>query len=116
MDLWDDSVEELQTAIGMVTPHDGTSRYLQCCNMLGHCFMRKNMMQLAVMWFKKGLAAPGLTEDEYQALRYELGSAYEHMGDLEQALTAFTEVYGVNISYRGVAQKIQELQAQRAAT
>lgn len=115
MDLWDDSIEELQTAIGMVTPHDGTSRYLQCCNMLGHCFMKKNMMPLAIMWFKKGLAAPGHTEDEYQALRYELATAYERMGDLNQAIDVFTEVYGVNVSYRGVSRKIEELQAQRAA-
>ncbi|HVG39021.1 MAG TPA: tetratricopeptide repeat protein, partial [Pyrinomonadaceae bacterium] len=114
MDLWDDSIEELQTAIGMVTPHDGTSRYLQCCNMLGHCFMKKNMMPLAIMWFKKGLSAPGHTEDEYQALRYELGTAYERMGDLNQAIDTFTEVYGVNVSYRGVSRKIEELQAQRA--
>lgn len=115
MDLWDDSIEELQTAISLVAPHDGTSRYLQCCNMLGHCFMRKNMMSLAVMWFNKGLSAPGHTEDEYQALRYELGSAYERMGDLDQAISVFTEVYGVNVSYRGVARKVEELQAQRAA-
>ena len=42
-----------------------------CCNMLGHCFIQKGMPEAAVLWFKKGLQAPGHTEDEYQALRYE---------------------------------------------
>ena len=62
------------------------------------------------MWFKKGLNSPGHSEDEYQALRYDLGSAYEEMGNLDQAIDVFSEVYGVNISYRGVAEKLRQLQ------
>ena len=78
--------------------------------------MQKGIPRLAVMWFKKGLDAPGHTEDEYQALRFELGAAYEQMGDLDQAIDVFTEVYGVNVSYRGVADKLRDLQAQKAVT
>ncbi len=114
MDLVDDAVEEFQTAAGLVAPRDGTPRYLQCCNLLGHCFLQKGMSSLAVMWFKKGLDAPGHTEDEYQALKFELGTAFEQMGDLDKAIDTFTEVYGVNVSYRGVADKLRDLQAQRA--
>ena len=114
MDLVDEAVEEFQTAAGLVAPQDGTPRYLQCCNLLGHCFMQKGMPRLAVMWFKKGLEAPGHTEDEYQALRYELGTSYEQMGELDQAIDVFTEVYGINVSYRGVAEKLRDLQAQKA--
>jgi tetratricopeptide (TPR) repeat protein len=114
MELLDEAVEEFQLAAGMTSPRDGTPRYLQCCNMLGHCFMRKDMPRLAVMWFKKGLEAPNHTEDEYQALRYDLGTAYEQMGELDKAIDVFTEVYGINISYRGVAEKLRELQEQKA--
>jgi tetratricopeptide (TPR) repeat protein len=114
MDLADQAVEEFQQAAGMVSPADGTARYLQCCNMLGHCFMQKQMPRLAVMWFKKGLELPAHSEDEYQALRYELGIAYELDGELDKAIDVFTEVYGVDVSYRGVAGKLRELQAQRA--
>jgi len=115
MELLDEAVEEFQAAAALTGPRDGTPRYLQCCNMLGHCFMRKEMPRLAVMWFKKGLEAPGHTEDEYQALRYDLGTAYEQMGELDNAIDVFTEVYGIDISYRGVADKLRELQAQRAS-
>ncbi|HKC64017.1 MAG TPA: tetratricopeptide repeat protein [Pyrinomonadaceae bacterium] len=114
MELLDEAVEEFQTAAGMTSPKDGTPRYLQCCNMLGHCFMNKGMPRLAVMWFKKGLESPGHTEDEYQALRYDLGTAYEQMGDINSAIDVFTEVYGINISYRGVSEKLRELQEQKA--
>jgi hypothetical protein len=41
MDLMDEAIQEFQTAASLVKPGDGTSRYLQCCNMLGHCFIQK---------------------------------------------------------------------------
>ncbi len=109
MDLMDEAIQEFQTAAALVKPADGTSRFLQCCNMLGHCFIQKGMPEAAVLWFKKGLQAPGHSEDEYQALRYELASAYEQLGDLKQAREFYTEVYGVDVSYREVAQKLSQL-------
>jgi tetratricopeptide (TPR) repeat protein len=112
MDLMNEAIQEFQTAASLVKPGDGTSRFLQCCNMLGHCFIQKGMPEAAVLWFKKGLQAPGHTEDEYQALRYELGSAYEQLGDLKQAREFYTEVYGVDVSYREVAEKLSQLRKQ----
>jgi len=109
MDLMDEAIQEFQTSASLVKPGDGTSRFLQCCNMLGHCFIQKGMPEAAVLWFKKGLSAPGHSEDEYQALRYELASAYEQLGDLKQAREFYTEVYGVDVSYREVAEKLSQL-------
>jgi len=109
MDLLDEAIQEFQTSAGLVKPGDGTSRFLQCCNLLGHCFVQKGMAEAAVIWFKKGLSAPGHSEDEYQALRYELGSAYEQLGDFKQAREAYTHVYGVDVSYREVADKLSQL-------
>ncbi len=114
MDLLDEAVEEFQIAASLSAPRDGTPRYLQCCNLLGHCFMQKKMARPAVMWYKRGLDAPGHTENEYQALRYELGAAYEQMGELDKAIDTFSEVYGVDVSYRGVADKLRDLQSQKA--
>jgi len=113
MELLDEAIQEFQTAANLAKPSDGTSRYLQCCNMLGHCFVNKGMPRAAVLWFKKGLEAPGQADEEYKALRYELGSAYQQMGEISRALEIFTEVYGVDVSYRGVADKLLELQAQK---
>jgi tetratricopeptide (TPR) repeat protein len=109
MDLMDDAIQEFQTSVALVKPGDGTSRFLQCCNMLGHCFVQKGMPEAAVIWFKKGLSAPGHSEDEYQALRYELAAAYEQLGDYKQAREFYTEVYGVDVSYREVADKLTQL-------
>ena len=113
MGLLDQAVEEFQAAANLSAPGDGTPRYLQCCNLLGHCFMQKGVPRAAVVWFRKGLEAPGHSEDEYQALRFELATAYEQMGDTARAIEVFSEVYAVDVSYRGVAERLRELQAQK---
>jgi tetratricopeptide (TPR) repeat protein len=113
MDLLDEAIREFQLAAGLTLPADGTARYFQCCNMLGHCFIQKGMPRAAVIWFKKGLEAPGRTAEEYKALQYELGSGYEEMGDRARAVSVFTEVYGVDVGYRDVAEKLQKLQARQ---
>jgi len=111
MDLFEEALEEFQVAVRLVAPGDGTSRYLQCCNLLGHCFMQKGVPQLAIKWFDKGLTLPDASEDQRQAFRYELGAAYEQAGDFNRAIDLFTEVYGINVSYRGVNERLRELQA-----
>ena len=110
MGLLDQAVEEFQAAAGLAAPGDGTPRYLHCCNMLGHCFMEKGMPRPATLWFKRGLAAPGQTEDEYQAMRYDLATAYEQLGDTDRAIEILSEVYAIDVSYRGVAERLRELQ------
>lgn len=113
MDLLDEAIREFQAAAGLTGPGDNTPRFFQCCNMLGHCFVQKGLPQAAVLWFKKGLDVPGRGAEEYKALQYELGSAYEQMGDLTRAVGAFTEVYGVDVGYRDVADRLQSLQARQ---
>ena len=113
MELIDEAIQEFQIAANLTRQGDGTSRYFQCCNMLGHCFLQKAVPRAAAIWFKKGLETPGQAEDEYKALRYELGLAYEQMGDLTRSIEMFTEVFGVDVGYRGVAEKLKDLQAQK---
>src|ERR1051325_4038384 len=113
MDLLDEAIREFQAAAGLTGPSDNAQRFFQCCNMLGHCFVQKGLPQAAVLWFKKGLDVPGRGAEEYKALQYELGSAYEQMNDSVRAVAAFTEVYGVDVSYRDVADRLQQLQARQ---
>ena len=113
MDLLDEAIREFQAAAGLTGAGDSTPRFFQCCNMLGHCFVQKNLPQAAVLWFKKALDVPGRGIEEYKALQYELSSAYEQMGDLTRAVGALTEVYGVDVGYRDVADRLQSLQARQ---
>jgi tetratricopeptide (TPR) repeat protein len=111
MDLFEDALEEFQIAASLTTPGDGSPRYLQCCNLLGHCFMQTGVPEVAVKWLTKGLNVPNISDDERMALTYELGAAYEQAGDLDHALESFTEVYGVNVSYRNVNERLKMLKA-----
>jgi hypothetical protein len=67
------------------------------------------------MWFQRGSETPNLPEDTVLALHYETGLAYEQMGDMDRAVETFMEVYGVNVSYRGVADKLREIQTLQLA-
>ncbi len=111
MDLFEDALEEFQLAATLTSPGDGSPRYLQCCNLLGHCFMQTGVPEVAVKWLSKGLNVPNISDEERLALTYELGAAYEQAGDLDHALESFTEVYGVNVSYRNVNERLKMLKA-----
>ncbi|HZS45755.1 MAG TPA: tetratricopeptide repeat protein [Blastocatellia bacterium] len=115
MMLWDEALKEFQIAIKATDASDPTGRYLQCCNMLGQCFMGKNMPRPASLWFQKGLSSPNRSEEEYQALRYDLGLALEQQGDLNRAYEVFQEVCAVDLGYRSVDQKLEEIQSRLAS-
>ncbi len=103
MGLVDEAIGEFQLAA------KDESRMLECASMLGICFLEKGMPKLAVKWFEKGLQAPGRSEDEYQALRYDLASALEQAGETERALALFTELYGQDASFRDVTTRMRRL-------
>jgi tetratricopeptide (TPR) repeat protein len=104
MGLIDEAIAEFQVAA------KDPQRFVECCSMLGLCFVEKGLPKLAVKWYQRGLEQPGCTEEEYQGLRFDLAQAYEILGEVGPALEAYQEVYGINAGYRNVAKKIKELQ------
>lgn len=115
MDLLDEAIAEFQKAFRTAGIQDLEGDYIHCCNMLGVCFKRKEMRKVAIMWFERGLKIPNRSEDEYQALRFEIGLCYEEMGDTDKALDAFMQVYGVDVDYRNVGEKLSQLQTAKSA-
>jgi tetratricopeptide (TPR) repeat protein len=112
MDLLDEAIEQFQMASKKVAS-EGQS--IQCCNMLGVCFRMKQMHKVAIMWFERGLRMPDGSDDEYQALRYEIGLCYEETGEYDKALDTFMEVYGTDVNYRQVSEKVKQLQSLKTA-
>jgi len=109
MGLLEEAIGEFQRALNTL-PHDVASdEFVKCCNMLGLCFVEKGLPQVAIKWFTKGLSSPGRNEETYQALRYDLARAHEMAGNTKAALETFLDVYGVNINYRDVSEKIETL-------
>jgi tetratricopeptide (TPR) repeat protein len=108
MGLVDEAIAEFQLAA------KDEGRLLECSSMLGICFMEKGMPKLAIKWFDKGLKVPGRTEEEYAGLRYDLATAYEASGEMDKALSLFTDLYGQDANFRDVATKVRELRAARS--
>lgn len=114
MDLLDDAISEFQMAFRTAGVEDLEGDCIHCCNMLGVCFKRKEMHKVAIMWFERGLKISNRTEDEYQALRFEIGLCYEELGETDSALEVFTQVYGTDVNYRKVGEKIKQLRASQS--
>ncbi len=81
-------------------------------SLLGVCFLDKGLPELAVRSYRKGLEAPSITEEATLGLLYDMGTAYQTLGDSEAAYKTFIEVYGRNSHYRDVSTKLQELKAE----
>jgi tetratricopeptide (TPR) repeat protein len=109
MGLLDEAIKEYQEAVGLVQPNDPMRRFFQCANLLGHCFMQKEMPHLALTWYQRALESPGLGDEEKQGIWYELALAYEAEGDLSNAGRYFEQVYAENINFRDVSERVKNI-------
>jgi len=109
MGLMEDAIREFQDAINLAKTNDGTRRFFQCANLLGHCFMEKAMPNLALMWYRRGLEVADLNDEEKQALFYEIACAFETGGDNEKAVEYLEKIYAENVDYRDVSQRLKNL-------
>jgi len=110
MNLLDEAIGEFQKVVKGAGKSPHSPKYLQACSLLAICFMDKGMAPVAIQWYCRALETPDLDEEALLALQYDLGVAYEQAGDARRALEKFTEVYGHNIDFRDVAEKIRIFQ------
>jgi pilus assembly protein FimV len=111
MGLLDEAIGELQKTCQAVDRGHPFAQAIQTYTWLAQCFLDKGVPQAAIRWYDKALTAPGVDEETRTALHYELASAYETAGDKPSALKHFLEVYGRNIDYRDVAERIKPLKS-----
>jgi pilus assembly protein FimV len=111
MGLLDEAIGELQKTCQAVERGHPFPQVMQTYTWLAQCFLDKGVPQAAIRWYQKALDAPGIDEETRTALHYELASAYETAGDKPSALKHFMEVYGRNIDYRDVAERIKPLKS-----
>jgi tetratricopeptide (TPR) repeat protein len=106
MGLVDEAIGEFQFAA------KDPNRALECCGILGLCFRDKGMPDLALKWYKRGLDMPGLGEHQAVGFRYDMAEVYRDQGEFDAALRMYTEVFGVDSTYRDVASRIKEMKSQ----
>jgi len=109
MGLLEQAIGEFQDAIALVKNGDGTRRFFQCSNLLGHCFMAAGTPKHAITWFNRALETVDLSTEEKQGLWYELAVAFESDGNIESAARHFEQVYAENVDFRDVARRVKAM-------
>jgi tetratricopeptide (TPR) repeat protein len=109
MGLMEQAIAEFQEAAAIVKPNDGTRRFFNCANLLGHSFMENGMPKLAMKWYQRALEIADLNGDEKQALWYELGLVHESENDYAEAGKYFEQVYAENVDYRDVRERLKNM-------
>src|SRR5580692_2335001 len=111
MGLLDEAIGELQKACQSVDRGHAFPQIMQTYTWLAQCFLDKGVPEAAIRWYEKALGVVGIDQETRTALNYELAAAHEAAGDKALALKHFMEVYGSNIDYRDVAERIKALKS-----
>jgi tetratricopeptide (TPR) repeat protein len=111
MGLLDEAIGELQKVCQAIDHGNPFKQVMQTYTWLAQCFLDKGVPEAAIRWYEKALTLPSLDQETRTALHYELASAYETAQDKNTALRHFMEVYGSNIDYRDVGERIKALKS-----
>lgn len=109
MGLLDEAIGEFQKVCQTTERGHAFSQIMQTYTWLAQCFLDKGVPEAAVRWYERALKLPNLDAETRTALHYELAASLETAGDKPAALNNFLEVYGSNIEYRDVAERIKAL-------
>jgi tetratricopeptide (TPR) repeat protein len=83
--------------------------------MLGICFMRKEMFDMAAEFFNHALEDSSGVTSEAKDVIYHLGVCYEAQNLLDKAEESFKRILKVDIGFRDISKRIEEIQKKRKA-
>jgi pilus assembly protein FimV len=109
MGLLDEAIGELQKVCQAVDRGHAFPQLMQTYTWLAQCFLDKGVPEVAIRWYERALKLPSLDQETRTALHYELATSFESAGNNPAALSNFLEVYGSNIDYRDVGERIKAL-------
>ncbi len=89
--------------------------FVECCSMIGVCYLEQGIPASAAEWFERALEAPTISADSSLALRYDLASALEMAGDLGAAHDVLEQIAGERSDFRDVGERLMSLSQQRRA-
>ncbi len=99
----DAAISEFQKAV------DSPKLKRASINLLGQCFMKKQLYDIAVAQFEKALTNLTVIDDDAKNLLYNLGGAHEHLGNLEKAEEYYKRIYETDIGFKDVSEKIERI-------
>jgi len=103
MGLIDEAIGEFQKALG------SASNRLPAYEALGQCFMDKGQFKLASSILTRALAERA-SDDQLVGVLYLLGRAAEALGNSQDALGYYQRVFVVDIEFRDITQRMNEVE------
>jgi tetratricopeptide (TPR) repeat protein len=95
-----DAVEQFQKSVGQ------PQRRVASLNFLGQCFQQMELHDLAIDQYLRAIEeCPGM-DGVKKELIYNLGTAYEALGETEKAITEYKKIAAVDFGYKDVRAKI----------
>jgi len=76
---------------------------------LGICFQKQGLVDLAIEQFEKAVTGASIVDREVKEILYSLAEAHESQGRLAEALDAYKRVFEVDINFKDVSSKIEEI-------
>ncbi len=110
MGLMDEAIGELQKVCQAIEKGIPFNQTMQAYTWLAQCLVDKGVPGASYKWYEKALTIATDSEQRL-SLHYDLAHAYEAAGSRPSALQHFLEVYGTNIDYRDVAERIKALKS-----
>jgi tetratricopeptide (TPR) repeat protein len=104
MGLFEDAKGEFRTA--MASP----DREIECRHMLGLCSFEQEQFEEAIGEFEQIAASPSANEEQKLTAQFELGRAWEALGERERARGAYEAVAAVDPSFCEVEVRLAALE------
>jgi tetratricopeptide (TPR) repeat protein len=105
MELYDEAIQEFR-----LTARE-PKRALECADLVGLCYLAKGQPEQAIQDLQSGLAVQGHPPDAYHAVRYDLGTAFEAVGDLPRALEQFEILHSEGARFLDIQTRLEALRA-----
>ena len=104
MGLVDEAIAEFQKAL------KAPSNRLPTYEAIGQCFIEKQQYGIAATVLTRALGEDGYSDEELIGLLYLLGRATQALNRFEEALAYYQRVFVVDIEFRDVVKRINELE------
>ena len=100
MGLIDEAIAQFQKAFR------GTTHRVRTYEALGQCFVEKKQLQVAITILQRALHEPGVGDEQLIGVLYLLGYVNESIGKHVEAKTFYERVFGVDIQFRDVGERL----------
>lgn len=102
-EAYDDAIQQFQLA--QRSPKERNAALYG----LARCFRLKGQRDMAVMQLETALEQLVVMDDMRKKVLFELGEIAEETGDIEKAFAIYREVYGADIGFRDISDKMDRI-------